>query len=541
MAEMRVRRRSLLDPESQAIEEAIAGAPAVGEFGQGIYNFGQNLVTGAIDLGQRFAQDPSGTVRSGLLGAYNVGRAFANDPQGMLTQMAQAEMQRASEALQSPQAAGEYLPSFLNPARMFRAPGGQILRLTEREAEALKQSNPQLYGTLREFLTEREFQEISPKSAQKTGGLLQDTPTMNPQDTAAMAYAGRAKLGWYATSGDAIKTVFGDDAPRFTALLSSLSPQTSVESNLQNALSVWKNWNAAGRPEDRDSIIRIMGESVQQSPLSERSLSQLESLGSRLGIKAKTKNGMLKRIQAFSDASPQNAELVRRASVLDAWTNNSVRSLTTPDPEGLILSGPKVDSFMRNLLGDMAEVTNDTWMANAYGVMQQLFAGAARKAASGEKLGMKGPGYYAANVVARQAAKILEEATGRKWTPAEVQETVWSYVKPAVEERQKLLKSGQDVTISDLVASGVINDEKIRGVADFATLLTKDPKYRRLLEEAGYGRQLASLETNPPSFSVGNIRRSEDLERRLAEVNRRLDITAATPKSQRGQRGLLEE
>ena len=184
----------LLDPESQAIEEAIAGSPAVAQFGQGVYNFGRNLATGAADLGSRFVQDPLGTVRGGILGAYETGKAFTQNPREMMTQMAQAEMQRASQALQSPQAAGEYLPSFLNPMRMFRGPGGQMVRLTEQEAEALRQSNPQLYGTLREFLTEKEFQEITPKSAEKTGGLLETYKTMNPEDTAAMAYAGRAKL-----------------------------------------------------------------------------------------------------------------------------------------------------------------------------------------------------------------------------------------------------------------------------------------------------------------------------------------------------------
>ena len=514
-----IARRTYQDPQVQAQIGMLRGA------GRGLYGMVEPLLS-PIETGR------------GLLA---MGQAFATDPKATATAMAQSEMQRAMQAPQSPEAFGEYAASFVNPLRVLRGPSGQVLRLTEQQAEALRQSNPQLFETLKEFLTEKEFKEISPKSAQKTGGLLETTKTMNPQDTAAMAYAGRAKLGWYSTSGDAIKTVFGDDAPRFTALLSSLSPQTSVESNLQNALSVWKNWNAAGRPTDRNSIIRIMGDSVQQSPLKDRSAAQLESLGNRLGIKARTPASLLKKIQQFSDAAPENAEMVRRASVLDAWTNNSVRSLATQDPESLILSGPKVDSFMRNLLGDMAEVTNDTWMANAYGIMQDLFAGAARKAASGEKLGMKGPGYYAANVVARQAAKVLEEATGRKWTPAEVQETVWSYVKPAVEERQKLLKSGQDITISDLVASGVINEDKIRGVADFATLLTKDPKYRQILEQAGYGDRLAALEASPPSFSPGELRRSAELEKRLAEVNKRLDVTAATPKKQRGRQGLLED
>jgi hypothetical protein len=53
--------------------------------------------------------------------------------------------------------------------------------------------------------------------------------------------------------------VFGPDAPRFAALLAAMSPQTSVESNLRNALRTWNNWVAAGRPTNREKILTIMG------------------------------------------------------------------------------------------------------------------------------------------------------------------------------------------------------------------------------------------------------------------------------------------
>jgi hypothetical protein len=149
----------LLDPESQAIEEAIAGSPAVAQFGQGVYNFGQNLATSAVDLGKRFSQDPYGTVRGGILGAYDVGRAFAQNPREMMTKMAQAEMQRVSQALQSPQAAGEYLPSFLNPAKILKAASNKPMRgiLDEPEDYRGQHKAPTLSAASADDLTKNEI------------------------------------------------------------------------------------------------------------------------------------------------------------------------------------------------------------------------------------------------------------------------------------------------------------------------------------------------------------------------------------------------
>ena len=57
--------------------------------------------------------------------------------------------------------------------------------------------------------------------------------------------------------------------------------------------------------------------------------------------------------------------------------SNSIRAINVPDDEmdKLVLSGPKVDSFMRNLVNNTVEVTNDTWMANYLGVEQNVFGG----------------------------------------------------------------------------------------------------------------------------------------------------------------------
>jgi len=89
---------------------------------------------------------------------------------------------------------------------------------------------------------------------------------------------------------------------------------------LLNTLNTWKNWTAAGRPTDPKAIKAIMGQSVSGSKLED--------------------------------------------SVLDAWVNNATRSLSAKDPLKVTLSGPKVDSFYRNLADDVYRVTNDAWMAN---------------------------------------------------------------------------------------------------------------------------------------------------------------------------------
>jgi hypothetical protein len=261
------------------------------------------------------------------------------------------------------------------------------------------------------------------------------------EEFGAASVAGKAKKGWYEGSTQAIVQVFGPDSSRFAALLSATSPQTSVESNLFNALQVWKNWTAAGRPTDRESIVRVMGQSVQGSKGEE--------------------------------------------SVLDAWINNSVRALSAEDPSTVVLSGPKVNSFMLNLQGNVNEVTNDAWMASFTYVDQNLFSG---KLTKGGDPG-KGPGYLAMNARVRETADYLTKLTGEKWTPAEVQETIWSWAKTLYETASA---KGETRSAVQLIQDNAITDELIAATPDFRTLFY-DERFAPILEQAGYSDQLSQL------------------------------------------------
>ncbi len=242
------------------------------------------------------------------------------------------------------------------------------------------------------------------------------------EELAAAALAGKAKKGWYDDAANSIHDVFQGDAPRFSALLAAMSPQTSVEMNFHNALRTFINWDKAGRPTDAASIHNIMGDSV---------------LGSKKGD-----------------------------SVLDAWKNNSVRALAHPAPDTLTLSGPKVDSFMGNLQKKVNAVTLDSWMAKFADLDAAKFGGSLTKGG--------GPGksatYLGYSAKVREAAKMLTEKTGEKWTPAEVQETVWSWAKTASEHADSYKGMA---TIPELVRGKEITDEHIRGTSDFHSLFSE--------------------------------------------------------------------
>ena len=173
-------------------------------------------------------------------------------------------------------------------------------------------------------------------------------------------------------------------------------------------------------------------------------------------------------------------------SVLDAWINNTVRALSSEDPTSITLSGPKVNSFMLNLRGVVNEVTNDAWMANFALVDQAMFAGSLN--AAGTDPG-KGTGYLAMSAKVRATAEYLTKLTGDQWTPAEVQETVWSWAKTLYELQDR---RGETRNAVEILRAGDLTEEAIAGTPDFATLLA-DGEYRRILAEAGYGNQVEQL------------------------------------------------
>jgi hypothetical protein len=300
------------------------------------------------------------------------------------------------------------------------------------------------------FMTPDEQKKLRRDTGQKIVDIREKLPSA--EEFAEVAIAGEAKRGWYRKSTQALIDVFDSDAPRFAALLAALSPQTSVESNLVNALKTWTLWTKEGRPQSTDKILNIMAKSVQGS-------------------------GTLD-------------------SVLGAWRNNSIEALTAVDPEKIMLSGPKVNSFMLNLRDRVNEVTNDAWMATFSDIEQTMFSGSKTKSDPG-----KGPGYLAMSSRVREAAQKASELTGDSWTPAEIQETVWSFAKTLYEMR----KSAEEKrTMVQIVEEGGLTGEKIGETPDFSSLL-RTGEYRDILVRNGYEGAIALLEGAGNKPDRGNI------------------------------------
>ena len=367
----------------------------------------------------------------------------------------------AAKAKRAAEAAAEKRRAEATPGAMARSeamPGEGMVgaEIGGMQAEALTPKQAAAIAPLGE-----EAGYLLPNEAAKAAGRSANVVSMQrmldflpkAKELAAVMKAGGAKRGWYRASSQALIDTFGpDDAPRFAALLAALSPQTSVESNLTNALNTWKNWTAAGRPTDDASILGIMGNSVQ-------------------GNKGEK-------------------------SVMEAWRNNSLRALKAEDPTKVVLSGPKVDSFMGNLADDVYRVTNDTWNANLMGVSQKLFSGGMPKGSPLDP-GLT-PGYLAANARMRRAGDIAG------FSPAEGQETAWSF---AMQLYEKAKNTGRSVV--DLLDSGEVTDELIRGAPDFSSLF-QQPQYRGILEQAGYGEQVGKLQPHQWPELGGDIRQRLD-------------------------------
>lgn len=284
-------------------------------------------------------------------------------------------------------------------------------------------------------LTDQERNQLQSDTTKRLVDAFRSAPAT--KEYAAAALAGAAKRGWYRDSAQAIVNQFGHEAPRFAGLLSAMSPQVSVQTNFANALKTYINWDKAGRPEDPSEIRAIMEKSSQKS----------------------------------AKAAPGSS------NVLDAWVNNAVRALTADDPSNIKLSGPKVHSFYNNLTDNVHEVTNDAWMASFAKIDPAKLGGSLNNSGPG-----KSPSYMALSAKVRDAARMISHLTGETWTPAEVQETVWSWAKTAYEHAEE---KGSDVSIPDLVKNGDITDELIRSTPDFHQLFGTS-EHRGLLQSSRF-------------------------------------------------------
>ena len=360
-------------------------------------------------------------------------------------------------------------------------------KLTPKER---KEEVRRILAAFENNLLPEERKKLTLATAQKLVNLIKELPSAN--ELTSVALAGIVKRGWYRHSAEAIANVFGGDGPRFTALLAATSPQTSVESNLRNALNIWKNWTLSGRPSDprlalavnKGGVALALADKVYDKALKKTvSISRDEArkiLADR-GFPMELYGMAREQLKIMGESVEGNRG---EASVLDAWIGNSMRALNAEDSVSQVLSGPKVNSFYRNLIGFVNEVTNDAWMANFAGVDQKIFAGGLNAKATEPG---KGFGYMAMNVQVRKAANLLTKMTNDIWTPSEVQETIWSWAKTALELASEV---GRPVQV--LVRDKSITDDLINATPDFRTLFHA-PEYQAILEGAGYAEQLRKL------------------------------------------------
>jgi len=362
--------------------------------------------------------------------------------------------------------------------------GAQAARATRKDApQALRDVRG---GPQAAFLTEKEVPKLArADTARKFMQLRRSLPAA--KEMATVAEAGAAKRGWYRQSADALIDIFGqDDAPRFAGILAATSPQTSVESNLLNTSNIFKNWKEAGSPGD----VRLFD--LINKPGIAMALKNRKMVGGKsVPISEKEAREIFRNAggdDGLYDLGRYQLEIMGDSvqgsrgidSVLDAWVGNTLRALNVPQDsmDRLVISGPKVDSFMRNLANNTIEVTNDTWMANYLGVDQTTFSGAMNAARTDPG---KTPGYLATSALTREAADILSDRLGEEVTPPEIQEMVWSFAKALVERSRNAGMSPRE-----FLAAGRLDDFMINDTPDFATLLADpDLPYRKVVESAG--------------------------------------------------------
>jgi hypothetical protein len=139
----------------------------------------------------------------------------------------------------------------------------------------------------------------------------------------------------------------------------------------------------------------------------------------------------------------------------DGRMKNVILSLTELDADNIRLGNDplKVESFRRNILGDLSASTNDVWMS--------LLADYEQTKIFGSKLG-----YFAYTAKVRKVAKKLGIE------PANVQETAWSFIKSLT-----ALRKGR--TAAEALAE--IRDEHILMTPSFAQIL-KDADVQEALD-----------------------------------------------------------
>ena len=347
---------------------------------------------------------------------------------------------------------------------------------------------------------------------------------------------GIIKRGWYRKVMPAIKGLFphGSDADRFIALLAATSPQKSVTANLVMALDIWKAWNQLrvdnpAKAHDPETIKKMLVDLQDE----------FRSLGTSQEVFNKKKD---KYVTEYSPRVNVGGELLKQGwnPAAKSEMPNVLRVLTADHKHdwhsGNMLSGPKVESFRRNLMGYLDHATNDVWMSYFADIPQSAFSG--RKNTATGKAEQK-PFYMAFTAKTRQIARQLNAklAVGEQpWSAAEIQETVWSFVRGIAKfiGLQKL-KNKRDVSPTQALKE--ITHEDLGDTVDFLTEALNNPdvskRLKVLLGPGNFSKAIKRIRSI--SESTSPIPEKEKSKRAVPRINPILERIARIGEAHKGQ------
>jgi hypothetical protein len=298
-----------------------------------------------------------------------------------------------------------------------------------------------------------------------------------------MAMLGAEMAHWYRSSAKTLRASFGNEAPRFSALLASTSPNIGVPENLGASLQIWRDWNRAGRPLDDKAIKGFINEASEAWGITPTSFNNTAK------ILRLDRNELL------------NPKLLK---------------------EGGLLSGPKVDPFYANLVGEMQRLVVDTHMKSGYGFARDQ---------------VRVPEGIGANIASRDVARTMTDMLGTDVTVADVQAAQWAGIR-ALRDIQRApgrvggTRSAEDIVTGDHFGSLFGIEEGFSGGASLPELrqaISEQPSFSTLIHDDQYKGLIDDLgiELPPATPEVGLSALVSDSDTRFSDVlafARRMDL-----------------
>jgi hypothetical protein len=264
----------------------------------------------------------------------------------------------------------------MNAARAVGRSGREAEKIIEAARVAGRPTKPEVVRALTDAMSLDELNMMNLKSRQL--GVANAAQHLDDPDVLAeAAIAGLPSMGGYERTTQFLHDTFGPDASMMAGLIAVTSPNQRVQANLDDAFNLFETWVRAGRPKKAANVLR-------QHP----------------------------RIRKL-------------------FGENVTRILEADDPLTMYLSGPKVDNFFGNLVGDMQRLTLDTHMGNLQGLDWHRLSQSASKAER-VKMGIKTVPtgeYLGYSAQTRRVADRVARELGIPVTPANIQETQWSFTR----------------------------------------------------------------------------------------------------------------